>query len=102
MIQPLLHYSLHLIFPFLIAYVFFPKKLWKIYLVFLLAMLIDLDHLLATPVFDSNRCSIGFHPLHSYWAVAIYVILLLFKKTRIIGLALLWHLVVDFVDCQMM
>ncbi|NER15677.1 DUF6122 family protein [Spongiivirga citrea] len=102
MIQLLVHYSLHLVFPFLLAYIFFPKQFWKVYFIFLLAMLIDLDHLLATPVFDPSRCSIGFHPLHSYWALAVYVALLIFKKTRIIALALLWHLAVDFIDCQMM
>ena len=38
-------------------------------------MLIDLDHLLATPIFDPARCSIGFHPLHSYYAIGVYFIL---------------------------
>ncbi len=39
----------------------------------LATMLIDLDHLLADPVYDPARCSIGFHPLHSWWAAAIYL-----------------------------
>jgi hypothetical protein len=63
-------------------------------------MLIDLDHLLATPIFDPGRCSINFHPLHSYWALAVYVVLLFFKKTRIIAVGLLFHLFTDFLDCQ--
>jgi hypothetical protein len=63
-------------------------------------MLIDLDHLLATPIFDPGRCSINFHPLHSYWATAVYVVLLFFKKTRIIAVGLLFHLFTDFLDCQ--
>lgn len=65
-------------------------------------MLIDLDHLLATPIFNPNRCSINFHPLHSYYAMAIYVLLLFFKKTRLLGIGLLIHLFADAVDCLMM
>ncbi len=68
----------------------------------LATMLIDLDHLLATPVFDPNRCSIGFHPLHSYYAIAVYIGLLFYKKTRIIAIGLLLHLLTDFQDCMWM
>ncbi len=62
-------------------------------------MLIDLDHLLANPVFDPNRCSIGFHPLHSYIAVLVYSLLPFFKQTRLLGLGLIIHIVADMVDC---
>lgn len=65
-------------------------------------MLIDLDHLLASPIFDANRCSINFHPLHSYYAITIYVLLLCFKRTRLIGLALCIHIIADIVDCALM
>ncbi len=67
-----------------------------------LTMLIDLDHLFATPIFDPNRCSISFHPLHTYWALAVYVLLLFFKKTRIIGIGLVLHIVADAIDCMWM
>ena len=30
----------------------------------MLTMMVDLDHLIADPIFDPQRC-IGFHPLHS-------------------------------------
>lgn len=63
-------------------------------------MLVDVDHLFATPIFDPDRCSIGFHPLHSYWAIAVYVALLFFKKTRIIAVGLLFHMLTDYIDCQ--
>jgi len=66
----------------------------------LATMLVDLDHLLATPIFDPGRCSINFHPLHTYWAMAVYVVLLFFKKTRIIAVGLLFHMLTDFIDCQ--
>lgn len=72
------------------------------YLLFLAAMLIDLDHLLANPVFDPNRCSVGFHFLHSHIAVIGYSILVVPTKTRIIGVALLWHIVTDQIDCWLM
>lgn len=65
----------------------------------LATMIIDLDHLLADPVFDPDRCSINFHPLHSYWAMLFYFLLLFFKKTRIIAAGLLFHLFTDFIDC---
>lgn len=65
----------------------------------LAAYLIDLDHLLATPIFDPARCSIGFHPLHSYYAIGIYLILSFIPKTRIIGIGLMIHIFVDLTDC---
>ena len=64
-------------------------------------MLIDLDQLLATPIFDSNRCSINFHPLHTDFAALIYVIGLFFRKTHILAFALLFHLLTDFIDCYL-
>ena len=65
----------------------------------LATMLVDLDHLLATPVFDPNRCSVGFHPLHSYFAIGIYFLLLLDKRARIIAVGLLFHMLTDVIDC---
>ena len=66
----------------------------------LATMLIDLDHLFANPIFDSNRCSIGFHPLHTFWAAIIYATLLIIPswKIREIGLGSLWHLITDLID----
>lgn len=98
-----IHYFLHFGFPLLIALVFF-KKDWKMaYLLFLATMLVDLDHLLASPIFQANRCSINFHPLHTYYAMIVYVAMLCFKKPiRILGIGLLFHMVTDYVDCLMM
>ena len=64
-----------------------------------LANLVDLDHLLADPIFDPQRCSIGFHPLHSYLAVAMYAVLPFFQKTRVLGVGLLIHMGLDGIDC---
>ena len=64
-------------------------------------MVVDLDHLLAVPIYDPNRCSIGFHPLHSYYAIGVYVILLFFPKTRLVGIGLVIHMILDYIDCFM-
>lgn len=65
----------------------------------MLTMLVDLDHLLATPIFNPCRCSIGFHPLHSYIAIGAYLLLLIPQKTRIIAIGLLLHMLADGIDC---
>lgn len=62
-------------------------------------MLVDLDHLLANPVYDPTRCSIGFHPLHGYIPIGIYGLMLLFKPSRIVGLGLSIHMLLDIADC---
>jgi len=99
MLQSITHYSLHFLVPGIIALLFFREKWMKAWLIMIATMAIDLDHLLATPVFDPQRCSINFHPLHSYGAAAIYLLLLFFKRTRIVAVGLLFHLVTDFIDC---
>lgn len=101
--QSFFHYFLHLVFPLFIAYAFFRRDWKRAYLIFLATMLVDLDHLLATPVFQANRCSINFHPLHTYYAMGVYGCLLAFKKPfRYIGVGLLFHMLTDFIDCLMM
>jgi hypothetical protein len=102
MLQPVLHYGIHFLLPLVVALLFFKMHWIKAYLIMLCGMLIDLDHLLANPMFDPNRCSINFHPLHTYYAMAIYVLLLFPKKTRLIGLGLVIHIMADAVDCWMM
>jgi len=95
----IIHYSMHFLLPAAIAYLYSPKHWLKNYLILLATMLVDLDHLLADPMFDANRCSIGFHPLHDYWAISLYLVLLLAQKTRIIGIGLLLHMFTDYLDC---
>ena len=102
MIQPLLHYSIHFGLPLIITLIFF-KTHWKMaYLIMLIGLFIDIDHIWADPIFDPNRCGIGFHPLHSYWAIALYIALTLFKKTRLIGIGLMIHIIADATDCLLM
>ncbi|TVZ60123.1 hypothetical protein NA63_2673 [Flavobacteriaceae bacterium MAR_2010_105] len=102
MLQTLIHYGLHFGLPLVVALVFF-KTNWKFaYLIMICGMLIDLDHLLANPIFDPGRCSINFHPLHHYYAVAIYIVMAVFKRTRLLGIGLLIHILADAVDCLLM
>lgn len=103
MLQTFTHYFLHLGFPLFIALLFFRKDWKRVYLIFLATMLVDLDHLLATPIFQANRCSIDFHPLHTYYAFVAYFLLLFIKPIlRIIGIGLLFHMFSDMVDCLFM
>ena len=65
----------------------------------ILTMLVDLDHLLADPIFDPDRCGIGFHSLHSWTAILVYCVLLFHPVVRIVGLGLLIHMALDGLDC---
>ncbi|WKN43398.1 DUF6122 family protein [Tunicatimonas pelagia] len=101
--QLFIHYFLHLVFPAAIALMFFRKKWKQAYLWMLATMLVDLDHLLANPIFQPNRCSVGFHYLHTFYASVIYFVMLFFPyPLRIVGLGLLLHLLTDFIDCLFM
>ena len=102
MFQSIIHYGCHFLLPLAVALLFF-KSNWKYaYLVMIAGMLIDLDHLLATPIFDPNRCSIGYHPLHSPFAILFYFFLCFPKKSRLVGLGLIIHIISDSVDCSLM
>jgi hypothetical protein len=93
------HLALHFIVPLLVAFLFFRENLKLSYLAMMLTMLVDLDHLLASPIYDANRCSIGFHPLHQYWFIGIYLVMSFFSKTRLIGVGLIIHMSLDALDC---
>ncbi|NRA51456.1 MAG: hypothetical protein HRU12_20210 [Phaeodactylibacter sp.] len=98
-LQPIVHYSLHFLAPGLLAYFLFPGQWKRAWLIMIATMLVDIDHLLADPIFDPDRCSIGFHPLHSYPAIGVYAVLLFWPKSRIIAVGLLFHMLTDFQDC---
>ncbi len=98
--QFFIHYFLHFGLPLFIAFLFYRPKIWRAYGILLLTMLVDLDHLLANPVFDAGRCSIGFHPLHSHVAIAVYLALLVFPRTRLVAIGLVLHMITDATDCM--
>ena len=66
------------------------------------AMVIDLDHLLASPMYDPGRCSIGFHALHRPLPIAAYFLLAALPRTRWLGIGLLIHIALDAIDCALM
>lgn len=101
MLRFLLHYGIHFLLPIAIGLVFFKDNRTRAIIILLSAIVIDIDHVVASPIFDPDRCSINFHPLHSYWAITVYVSLLFFSKTRIFGVALLIHMLADIVDCYL-
>ena len=95
----MLHLALHFIVPLLIAFLFF-KENWKLsFLIMIATMLVDLYHLLASPIYDANLCTIGFHPLHQHWFIGIYLLMSFFSKTRIIAVGLIIHMALDALDC---
>ncbi|MGB7843132.1 MAG: DUF6122 family protein [Salinimicrobium sp.] len=105
MLQTFVHYFLHLAFIAAIAY-WYDKKNWKRnWLLLLATMLVDLDHLLATPMFQPNRCSIGFHVLHSEYVIPIYFLGAVFLRkswVKLVFIGLAFHMFTDFVDCLWM
>ncbi len=106
--REIIHMSLHFLVPLAVALLFWRRsgidrlRPWRAFGIMVATMLVDLDHLLARPIFDPCRCSIGFHPLHTWPAIVIYVALTLHPRTRLIGLGLVIHMALDQVDCWMM
>ena len=97
-----LHLILHLLVPAAVAYGFGkPRKVRALWLM-LITMVVDIDHLFATPIYEPNRCSLGFHPLHQYLIQPLYLLLALHPKTRWIGIGLLIHMGLDGIDCLLM
>lgn len=102
MIRAIIHLVLHAVVPAAAAATWYRQTFIRAWLVMMATMLVDLDHLLATPVYDPGRCSIGFHPLHQYPAILLYGVLFAWPKTRLIGAGLLIHMLLDGVDCAWM
>ncbi len=96
------HIVLHIVAPGLAARLAYRETFWKSWAVMTAVMVVDLDHLPATPVFDPDRCSIGFHPLHSALAMGIYALLTFVPTSRLLrwgGVGLLIHMGLDGMDC---
>ena len=94
------HLALHFLAPAVLTGLFYRKK-WKIaYFLMIATMLVDIDHIFANPMYDPNRCSIGFHPLHELWFIGLYVALCFIPKTKLVGIGLSIHMALDAIDCQ--
>jgi hypothetical protein len=102
MFRTILHLGLHFIVPGVVSRLLFSDR-WKTAWMWMMsAMIIDLDHLLTNPIYDPNRCGINFHPLHSLPAIAVYALLVVIPKTRLVGFGLLIHIILDGLDCVWM
>lgn len=112
----MIHIALHFVVPLLVALAFYRGRWRSAVLIMISTMLIDVDHLLADPIYDPDRCSIGFHPMHTAPVIAIYVALFalpLFvgrgsdgralkpapRVLHLAGLGLLIHVALDWTDC---
>ena len=112
----MIHLVLHLIVPVAAALVFYRPGWRSAALTMLATMVVDVDHLLADPVYDPSRCSIGFHPLHGAAPIILYAALFLIplamrrrrrdvlrdgtmRVVHLAGLGLLIHMALDAVDC---
>jgi len=102
MLRPILHGLLHVAVPGVVARLAW-REIWlRAWLIMVLVNLVDLDHLLADPVFDPDRCSIGYHPLHAWPAQIAWIALAAWPRTRLIGVGLLIHMLLDALDCAFM
>jgi len=102
MFCPIIHILLHFTVPALVARYGYKDRWKQVWAVMMLTMIVDLDHLWATPVFDPGRCSIGFHPLHTWPAILVYGLLTAISLSRIIGLGFVIHMALDALDCVWM
>lgn len=100
--RPIIHLVLHVAVPWAVAWWCYRAVWQKAFLWLLAGWLIDIDHLLADPIYVPDRCSIGFHPLHTWPAAVGYAALAAWTRTRWLGLGLCIHLVLDGLDCVWM
>ena len=119
--RSVIHLVLHAVVPLLIAIPLarqVTSASWRfIFLLLMATMAVDIDHLLADPIYAPGRCSIWFHPLHTLWPIVIYTGMMLWplalkvaakpiKKAHqivgLVGLGLVIHMVLDWTDCLWM
>jgi len=112
----MIHIALHVIVPLLVALAFYRSRWRNAAVIMIATMIVDVDHVMAEPIYDPNRCSIGLHPLHTTPAIVIYAALFVLplivrrendgKRLRptarvlhLVGLGLLIHMALDWIDC---
>ena len=112
----MVHIALHVMVPLLAALAFYRSRWRRATVIMIATMIVDVDHVLATPIYDPNRCSIGVHPLHTTPALVIYAALfglplIMERETdnkdvrpsvsmlHLVGLGLLIHMALDGIDC---
>jgi len=112
----MIHILLHFAVPLVVALGIYRPAWRSAFLVMVATMVVDADHLLATPIYDPDRCSIGFHPLHTVPVIAVYAVLFAWplvvqarerdrdwprrgRYIHLVGLGLLIHMALDWIDC---
>ena len=91
----MLHILIHFIVPAIVVALCFRQNWKRAYLILIATMMVDIDHIFANPIYDPERCSVGFHPLHQPWFIALYIVLCFVPKTRLIGIGLMIHMILD-------
>ncbi|MCR5455951.1 MAG: DUF6122 family protein [Bacteroidales bacterium] len=105
-LRTVVHYGLHYVFPVVFVFLFAKRQRLSAFLVMIATNLVDLDHLLADPVFDPNRMSVGFHLLHGYVPIAIYFAMCFVPYSKLgwpwwwraVGIGLSFHMFTDWQD----
>ncbi len=97
----MLHLVLHFLVPAAVTALFFRDNWKSAYLVMIATMVVDIDHVIADPIYDPERCSIGFHPLHQPWFIALYAAASFVPATRLPGIGLGIHMALDSIDCRL-
>jgi len=100
--RSIFHIFLHFFIPFAVAKITWRKRWIRPFIFMALTMAVDFDHFLADTVFDPTRCSLNFHPLHSWYAIGVYLVLLFSPRIRIFAIGLLIHMTLDGIDCLWM
>lgn len=116
----MIHLAAHFVVPIVVALIFYRPGWRAAALIMLATMVVDVDHLLADPIYDPDRCSIGFHPLHTPLAIwvwgALFCVPLVLSTARWyrsgeaglegwsrvvhhVGAGLLIHMALDWIDC---
>lgn len=98
-IRPLLHIALHILAPLAVAVIGYRRRWLRAWLIMLAGWAIDVDHLLADPIYDPGRCSLNTHILHRWPAQILYLLLAIVPRTRLVGLGLVIHVLLDAIDC---
>ena len=97
--QKIIHLTGHTLLPIAISYAGYGSSWKSVAKIMIASNLVDADHLLAKPIYNPDRCSIESHPLHSLPMIGLYSAMLFNAQTEELGVGLLTHMAVDYVDC---
>lgn len=95
----MLHLVLHVLVPALVTLIFYPRHSWAAFIRLMAGMVIDVDHIMADPFYDSERCSINYHLLHTPIPIIIYGALYFVPRLRILSVGLIIHIILDYLNC---